>query len=61
MAVISKLPTYGYRRMHTILWRQARAEGFAAPNHKRVYRVMRHHGLLLQRKRDADPLLPLLM
>lgn len=53
-AVIGELPTYGYRRVHAILRRQARAEGFAAPNHKRVYRVMRHHGLLLQRHSGKD-------
>ena len=49
MAVIGELPTYGYRRVHAILRRQARAAGLPAPNHKRVYRVMREHGLLLQR------------
>jgi len=54
MAVIGELPTYGYRRVHAILRRQARAEGFAAPNHKRVYRVMRDHGLLLQRFSGKD-------
>ena len=48
-AVIGDLPTYGYRRVHAILRRQARERGEAAPNHKRVYRVMRVHGLLLAR------------
>ena len=52
--MIGELPTYGYRRVHAILRRQARAEGFAAPNHKRVYRVMRDHGLLLQRHSGKD-------
>ena len=47
--MIGELPTYGYRRVHAILRRQARAAGLPAPNHKRVYRVMREHGLLLQR------------
>ena len=49
-AVIGDLPTYGYRRVHAILRRQARADGLPAPNHKRVYRVMRAHGLLLARR-----------
>jgi putative transposase len=46
---IGDLPTYGYRRVHAILRRQARADGLPAPNHKRVYHVMRAHGLLLAR------------
>ena len=48
-ALIADLPTYGYRRVHAILRREALAEGRQPPNHKRVSRVMRAHGLLLQR------------
>jgi putative transposase len=48
-AVIADLPTYGYRRVHAILRRKALAEGRQPPNHKRVYRVMKEYGLLLQR------------
>jgi putative transposase len=48
-AVIADLPTYGYRRVHAILRRRARAEGRPAPNHKRLFRVMQVHDLLLQR------------
>jgi putative transposase len=48
-AVIAELPTYGYRRVHAILKRQALAAGLKPPNHKRVYRVMKVHGLLLNR------------
>ena len=49
-AVIAELPTYGYRRVHAILKRQALAAGSTQPpNHKRVYRVMNVHGLLLDR------------
>jgi putative transposase len=47
-AVIADLPTYGYRRVHAILRRQALAQGRPPPNHKRVYRVMKEHGLLVQ-------------
>ena len=47
--VIAELPTYGYRRVHALLKRQALAAGSKAPNHKRVYRVMKVHGLLLDR------------
>ena len=35
--------------MHAILRRRAVAEGRQPTNHKRVYRVMKEHGLLLQR------------
>src|SRR5215211_4043260 len=48
-AVIADLPTYGYRRVHALLRRRALAEGRQPPNHKRVYRVMKEHKLLLQR------------
>ncbi len=48
-AIIAELPTYGYRRVHAILHRRAWADGRPAPNHKRVYRVMKVHDLLLQR------------
>jgi putative transposase len=47
--VIGTLPTYGYRHVHAVLRRKARAYGTPAPNHKRVYRVMKLHGLLLDR------------
>ena len=47
--VIAELPTYGYRRVHAILKRQALAAGLKPPNHKRVYRVMKIHDLLLDR------------
>ncbi len=49
-SVIATMPTYGYRRVHAILKRQAVAAGLTPPpNHKRVYRVMKVNKLLLQR------------
>ena len=48
-AVIATMPTYGYRRVHAALARRAHEQGQAPPNHKRIYRVMNAHGLLLQR------------
>jgi putative transposase len=48
-AVIGELPSYGYRRVHAVLKRRALAAGLKPPNHKRVYRVMKVHGLLLDR------------
>ena len=47
--LIADLPTYGYRRVHALLRRYAARTGRTAPNPKRVYRVMKVHGLLLQR------------
>src|SRR5262249_56894268 len=55
-AVIAELPTYGYRRVHAILKRQALAAGLKPPNHKRGYRVMKVHDLLLDRPaRRGEP------
>jgi putative transposase len=48
-AVIGDMPTYGYRRVWAVLRRAAEAQGLQPPNHKRIYRVMKAHGLLLQR------------
>ena len=54
-AVIAELPTYGYRRVHAILRRRAEEDWKPPPNHKRVWRVMKAHDLLLaQRARSAD-------
>nr|WP_234016451.1 IS3 family transposase [Magnetospirillum gryphiswaldense] len=46
--IIAGLPSYGYRRIWAILRRQAQESGQSAPNHKRVFRVMKAHGLLLE-------------
>jgi putative transposase len=48
-ALVADLPTYGYRRVHALLRREAEKTGRDAPNPKRVYRVMKVHRLLLQR------------
>lgn len=50
---IENLPSYGYRRAWALLRRQRACQGLSAVNHKRVYRVMRVHGLLLQRPGPA--------
>jgi transposase InsO family protein len=41
--------TYGYRRVTALLNRNHKKEGLSMINHKRVYRVMKQNGLLLQR------------
>jgi len=47
--LIAELPTYGYRRVHALLRRRREQTGEPAVNVKRVYRVMKAHGLLLLR------------
>ena len=47
--VIADQPTYGYRRVHALIWRDRCQGGGAAVNVKRVYRIMKAHGLLLER------------
>lgn len=51
--LVAERPSYGYRRITALLNRTRRADGLDAVNHKRVYRIMAKHGLLLaQRRRD---------
>lgn len=52
-ALVPELPTYGYRRVHALLRREAEKTGREAPNPKRVYRVMKVHGLLLSETANA--------
>lgn len=47
--LIAGQPAYGYRRIHALLRRQCREQGAAPVNVKRVYRVMKAQGLLLER------------
>ena len=47
--IIAGQPTYGYRRIHALLRRRRAEQGAAPVNVKRVYRVMKAHGLLLER------------
>jgi putative transposase len=42
-------PTYGYRRITALLNRRFTTTDQPRVNHKRIYRIMQHHGLLLQR------------
>jgi putative transposase len=47
--LVDARPTYGYRRIAALLKRERRSEGLAPINAKRVYRLMKKHGLLLER------------
>ena len=48
-ALVDARPTYGYRRIAALLKRERRSDGLAPVNAKRVYRLMKKHGLLLER------------
>ena len=48
-AAIAGQPTYGYRRINALIRRRRCERGAAPMNVKRVYRVMKAHGLLLER------------
>jgi transposase InsO family protein len=48
-ALVDARPTYGYRRIAALLKRERRSGGLAPVNAKRVYRLMKKHGLLLER------------
>ena len=47
--LVDARPTYGYRRIAALLKRERRSDGLAPLNTKRVYRLMKKHGLLLER------------
>src|SRR5689334_21678672 len=46
---VDQRPTYGYRRIAALIRRERRSGGGAPVNAKRVYRLMKKHGLLLAR------------
>ncbi len=48
-AVLAEQPSYGYWRVWAVLRRHAWAAGRTPWNRKRIYRVMKAHGMLLQR------------
>jgi transposase InsO family protein len=54
-ALLTARPTYGHRRITAMLNRQLRADGLAPVNHKRVYRIMQAHSLLLARHYTERP------
>lgn len=47
--LVDERPTYGYRRITALLRRNLAKDDHPLPNHKRVYRLMQQHGLLLQK------------
>lgn len=53
--LVDARPTYGYRRIAALLNRELTAAGEPRANHKRVYRLMKMHGLLLERHSGDRP------
>ena len=52
---VDERPTYGYRRITALVHRELAENDQAPANHKRVYRIMKRHGLLLQRHTADRP------
>jgi hypothetical protein len=53
--LVDARPTYGYRRITALLNRDLAADGRAPANHKRIYRLMKAHGLLLEKHGGQRP------
>lgn len=47
--LVGERPTYGYRRVTALVNKVLVAKGKSRANHKRIFRIMKRHGLLLQR------------
>ena len=48
-AILTRRPTYGYRRVTALMNAERYKQGFPAVNHKKFYRVMKENALLLSR------------
>src|SRR5207237_4271392 len=46
---VDERPTYGYRRITALVNRELARQHLPPANHKRIYRIMKRHALLLQR------------
>ena len=53
--LVDQRPTYGYRRITALLNRARALQGAPPVNHKRVYRIMRDHALLLEKHTAQRP------
>ena len=53
--LVDARPTDGYRRITALLNRDLAEQGLAPANHKRVYRLMKLHGLLLEKHGGQRP------
>ena len=48
-AIVNNRPSYGYRRVTAVLNATRKQQGLHNINHKRIYRIMKHNALLLNR------------
>jgi len=55
LSLVHQRPTYGYRRIHSLLNRGFRSQDRDLVNHKRVYRIMKQNDLLLYRHTGKRP------
>jgi transposase InsO family protein len=55
LSLVHQRPTYGYRRIHSLLNRQFSGLERRRVNHKRIYRIMKHNDLLLYRHTGKRP------
>ena len=53
--LVTARSTYGYRRITAVLNRELKAEALPPANHKRVYRLMQMHQMLLARRYTERP------
>lgn len=53
--VVDRRPTYGYRRITSLLNKERAKSGLPPVNHKRVYRIMAMQNWLLQRHTGTKP------
>jgi putative transposase len=53
--LVDERPTYGYRRITALMNRERLKNGLPRLNHKRIYRLMKQNGLLLQRHTGKPP------
>lgn len=53
-ALVDERPTYGYRRPTAFAQSRPQRARAGHVNHKRIYRLMSLHGLLLQRYKGLD-------
>lgn len=59
--IVDGRPTYGYRRVWALLNFKLKEMKLPRVNHKRVYRIMKQHGLLLARKPNGVRSVPILV
>lgn len=57
--LVDQRPTYGYRRITALVNRDVMKDGELPANHKRVYRLMKQHNLMLEKHLGQGPAAPM--